>query len=664
MILLVLALALRGVAGWTSFRPLRNAHASRLHMSDAPPNAEFSANSFPFMWRGMVLTVPDTDMDEVAVQIMSSKAKPPFQPGADDFELPMLPEAEALFPGSRSFLFINEMKFRCLFSDVGGKHGNRLVRSVVDQATGEIAPCAVVCKVVECRRFKTGETAYVILALYRVQVKALRKREPYPTCIVQAMDPLDPILYDQRVDPREAPGFREGPLLFNRYKGMVSGGEAVSYRSILECEKLCESIYTDLSLSLRLLRVAKLNRAQRGVKAVPQVGARSSGILRSSPANRGNVDQIGICLFPVLYQNRPLQAVLSNPLRDAMPEAEQRRVLELTAVLKHAIERGMPDVAAAVAGEGKSVDEVVREVEGVWKKRVATAVGAVSEVEVEVEVEEAEAEEVVEEDEVQSLSDGYESEEGGKEGEEKEEENDISCGADDDEEEEYEEEEEEEEDENVVVYLDEPEEDFDSAVEDVPVGYGKVVDVDGVDLTPLVDRHRAFSYAVCATLASPPLSKQRHLKMPTLQRLRTLAPKIHAARRTMEKESLLSGTVDEEDIEYLVGLEIGDDEDVKPPENYQLLSILNLTFEGYEEAEAEQLTTQQQGGAGERELLQDDATILRQKAEQEGGGGGGAGGAGGKEGGKGGISEALESSDSFFTPEGDEDDPWAGSVLQ
>jgi hypothetical protein len=48
--------------------------------------------------------------------------------------------------------------------------------------------------------------------------------------------------------------------LSNRYKGMISGGEAVSYRSILECEKLCESIYTDLSLSLRLLRVAKLNR--------------------------------------------------------------------------------------------------------------------------------------------------------------------------------------------------------------------------------------------------------------------------------------------------------------------------------------------------------------------------------------------------------------------
>lgn len=69
--------------------------------------------------------------------------------------LPLLPESTVAFPGSKHFLFINEMKFRELFSDMNKRNDQRLVRCFVRE-DGGVEPEACICRVKESKPLISG----------------------------------------------------------------------------------------------------------------------------------------------------------------------------------------------------------------------------------------------------------------------------------------------------------------------------------------------------------------------------------------------------------------------------------------------------------------------------------------------------------------------------
>ena len=89
--------------------------------------------------------------------------------------LPILPEALPAFPGARLFLFINEMKFRELFSDMYRKKDLRIVRCTVTD-DGAIEPRAIICQVEENRNLVTGEAMYIVKADRRVRIEKVIQR--------------------------------------------------------------------------------------------------------------------------------------------------------------------------------------------------------------------------------------------------------------------------------------------------------------------------------------------------------------------------------------------------------------------------------------------------------------------------------------------------------
>ena len=90
-----------------------------------------SFSSYPFTWRGLTLFLPlDSSHYSIGSSLGLIRANDDVRDDQilSECELPLLPEASPLFPGGRSFLFISEMKFRCLFSDVFKKYNNRFFR--------------------------------------------------------------------------------------------------------------------------------------------------------------------------------------------------------------------------------------------------------------------------------------------------------------------------------------------------------------------------------------------------------------------------------------------------------------------------------------------------------------------------------------------------------
>ena len=71
--------------------------------------------------------------------------------------LPLLPESTVAFPGSKHFLFINEMKFRELFADMYKRKDHRLVRCFVRE-DGGVEPEACICRVKESKPLLSGGT--------------------------------------------------------------------------------------------------------------------------------------------------------------------------------------------------------------------------------------------------------------------------------------------------------------------------------------------------------------------------------------------------------------------------------------------------------------------------------------------------------------------------
>jgi hypothetical protein len=135
----------------------------------------------PFAWRDSTLFLRNQDdafkgkvlLFDVPEKYPAFIEQDPVLSASDDhYPLPILPEGTVAFAGSRHFLFINEMKFREMFSDIALSGDNRLCRCFVNR-DGSVEPAALMCKVLETRNLKSGMSMYVIQATKEVTINKL-----------------------------------------------------------------------------------------------------------------------------------------------------------------------------------------------------------------------------------------------------------------------------------------------------------------------------------------------------------------------------------------------------------------------------------------------------------------------------------------------------------
>lgn len=184
---------------------------------------------------------------------------PEFCSSSEHYTLPMLPEGTVAFPGSRHFLFINEMKFREMFSEMARNKDDRLCRCFVNR-DGGVEPVALMCKILESRLLKSGMSMYVIQATKPVKIDKLiqKPNSSYLTGYIQDVD--------IRNDDWE--------------------------RDLLTNESLCVEIYNNLKVYLRLAKIhAKMIAALMKIddKETSNL-CLSPAIVRSKPDTSGKVN--------------------------------------------------------------------------------------------------------------------------------------------------------------------------------------------------------------------------------------------------------------------------------------------------------------------------------------------------------------------------------------
>lgn len=109
-------------------------------------------------------------------------------------EIPLLPFEAPLFPGSREFLFIYEMRFRSLMNDV---KDSKLVGRCFLSEDDQIGSVGTLCKIVESRKLESGKGFFVIEARRRFRIMSIEQRVPYSTAIVELDYEDDPVSDEQ-----------------------------------------------------------------------------------------------------------------------------------------------------------------------------------------------------------------------------------------------------------------------------------------------------------------------------------------------------------------------------------------------------------------------------------------------------------------------------------
>lgn len=150
-------------------------------------------------------------------------------------DIPIMPFESPLFPGSREFLYIFEMRFRSLMNDAE-KNGNRLGRCFISD-NGAIGSIGSFCSIFEKRNMDDGKGIFIIEANSRFRIRKIITTKPYLRAQVELIDDIE-----------------------------TAGDSAL-------CENLCKEVYCELKT---YLRIAKMQNAD-------EEGAETIGL---SPAIR------------------------------------------------------------------------------------------------------------------------------------------------------------------------------------------------------------------------------------------------------------------------------------------------------------------------------------------------------------------------------------------
>eukprot|EP01041_Mallomonas_annulata_P000925 gene925-1792_t len=98
-------------------------------------------------------------------------------------EIPLLPFEDVIFPGSREFLHVAEMRFRYIFQKV--EEGDDMYGRCFISDEGAIGAIGNLCKIIERRQLDNGERQYVVQALERFRIRRIIQKTPYMTAEVE-----------------------------------------------------------------------------------------------------------------------------------------------------------------------------------------------------------------------------------------------------------------------------------------------------------------------------------------------------------------------------------------------------------------------------------------------------------------------------------------------
>lgn len=91
-------------------------------------------------------------------------------------EIPLIPFDDVIFPNSRDFLHVTDMRFRFVFQKV--EEGDDMFgRCFLSQ--GKIGKIGCICKIIERRQAENGEQMYIIEAVDRFRILKITQSSPY-----------------------------------------------------------------------------------------------------------------------------------------------------------------------------------------------------------------------------------------------------------------------------------------------------------------------------------------------------------------------------------------------------------------------------------------------------------------------------------------------------
>ena len=100
-------------------------------------------------------------IDDVSPLIFRETPAAAGADGSSIVELALMPFPTPLFPGSREFLYIYEMRFRTLMNDAEQQQGGSLGRCFISDE-GAVGKIGTRCTIVEQRRLQDGKGFFVI----------------------------------------------------------------------------------------------------------------------------------------------------------------------------------------------------------------------------------------------------------------------------------------------------------------------------------------------------------------------------------------------------------------------------------------------------------------------------------------------------------------------
>jgi hypothetical protein len=225
--------------------------------------------------------------------------KMPDVEASDENSLPLIPDESPTFPGSRQFLFLNEMKWRELIFDCVQRFDGRMVRVFVDDSTGTstyhqyptyytvtinttknttglIHPEGVECRILERKSLKSGEIMCVIEATKRLVVESTYRKPTasYLTAVVSSS-----LEYEEMDQEKLA-------------------------RSVKQNQDTCINVYCALKAYLRL------------------VALRFKNIYTEDDEEYGN--ERYLCISPAIYKYRPSITTEGTQVEESLEEQQTR----------------------------------------------------------------------------------------------------------------------------------------------------------------------------------------------------------------------------------------------------------------------------------------------------------------------------------------------------
>lgn len=138
-----------------------------------------------------------------------------------------------------------------------------------------------------------------------------------------------------------------------------------------------------------------------------------------------------------------------------------------------------------------------------------------------------------------------------------------------------------------------------------------VIPCSEVDLTPLLQRHEAFSHAVCLPTASrDPQQLQQCLEMDTLSRLRTVASTMASDKEHLIQHALTDSLLTRRDVYELEDVDLGNDLDVRC---YHEVNITHTLFVGMDDMQTQDTITSVPVPTHSKKLIVDDSVLSTQR---------------------------------------------------